>query len=180
MGLFYTGKGDTGISEIGKRKVPKNSPVIEALGDLDELNSLLGVARSNLQNKQLAEKLQGVQKSLFIIQARVAWIMFPEYEAKQLSQDHIVRLEREIDAIEEKIQPERGFIISGEDPVAAHLDYVRAVARRTERAIDTLHKEHELPAEILGYMNRLSSYLYALARKEIFDKNIQEQKPTYQ
>jgi cob(I)alamin adenosyltransferase len=106
--------------------------------------------------------------------------MFPEYTAKVLTKERVHELEREIDAIEEKIQPERGFIISGEDAVSAQLDYVRAVARRAERKIDTLHKQHELPLEILAYMNRLSSYLYALARLEAFNQKTKESNPKYE
>lgn len=180
MGLFYTGKGDAGTSQIGKKKVPKDSPIIETLGDLDELNSLIGLARSNAQEKGLKEKLRQIQEALFIIQARVAWIMFPEYKAKELAAQRTVDLEKEIDDIEERIKPERGFVISGENQMAAQLDYIRAVARRVERRIDTLHKKHPLPPEILTYMNRLSSYLYALARFEIFQANIKESKPKYE
>ncbi|MCH7604576.1 cob(I)yrinic acid a,c-diamide adenosyltransferase [Patescibacteria group bacterium] len=180
MGFFYTGKGDKGTSQIGKKKVPKDSPVIAALGDLDELNSLIGLVRSDFKNKKLSQKLQNVQETLFIIQARVAWIMFSEYEAKQLTGKKVTELEREIDAIEEKIKPERGFIISGSDPMSAQLDYIRAVSRRVELSINVLHKKYELPQEILSYMNRLSSYFYALARNEIYEKNIKEPKPTYE
>lgn len=180
MGLFYTGKGDRGTSQIGKKKVPKNSPIMEALGDLDELNSLIGVTRSSLKNEELKEKLRQIQEALFIIQARVAWIMFPEYKAKVLKKEKIQEMEREIDAIEEKIRPDRGFIIPGEEQKAAQLDYIRAVSRRVERRIDTLHKKHPLPSELLTYMNRLSSYFYALARNEIAKQSIKEQKPTYE
>ncbi len=180
MGLFYTGKGDAGTSQIGKKKVPKDSPIIETLGDLDELNSLIGLVRSSFGDRDLEEKLKQVQEALFIIQARVAWIMFPEYKAKELSAQRTIDLEREIDDIEERIKPERGFIISGEDQKAAQLDYIRAVARRIERRIDTLHKKYPLPPEILTYMNRLSSYLYALARFKVFQAKIRESKPTYE
>ena len=180
MGLFYTGKGDAGTSQIGKKKVPKDSPIIETLGDLDELNSLIGVERSNLSDRDLKGKLKQVQEALFIIQARVAWIMFPEYKAKELSGQRTLDLEKEIDDIEERIKPERGFIVSGEEQKAAQLDYIRAVARRVERRIDTLHKKHPLPPEILSYMNRLSSYLYALARLEVFKAKIKESKPRYE
>ncbi|HEX9721757.1 MAG TPA: cob(I)yrinic acid a,c-diamide adenosyltransferase [Candidatus Paceibacterota bacterium] len=179
MGLFYTGKGDKGTSQVGKKKIPKDSPILEALGDLDELNSLVGVTRSGFKDKQLQAKLKHVQEALFIIQARVAWIMFPEHTAKVLAKKRILELEQEIDAIEAKIQPGRGFIIPGENPIAAQLDYARAVSRRVERKIDTLHKKHPLPPEILAYMNRLSSYLYALARFEIFTSKIKESRPSY-
>ena len=86
MPLFYTGKGDAGTSQVGKKKVPKDSPLLEALGDLDELNSLIGVARSGLEDSELTKKLKQVQEALFIIQARVAWILFPEHKAKELAQ----------------------------------------------------------------------------------------------
>ena len=180
MGLFYTGKGDLGISQVGKAKIPKDSPLMEALGDLDELNSLLGMVRGGLQDAELAGKLKNIQESLFIVQARCAWMLFPEYAPKELSQERVKDLEREIDAIEESIQPERGFVISGEDCLAAQLDYIRAVARRAERKVDTLHKTNPLPQEVLAYMNRLSSYLYALARNEIHKRNIKESNPSYE
>lgn len=180
MPLFYTGKGDAGVSHIGEKKISKDSPALEALGDLDELNSLLGVARSRIQDEELAGKLKRVQEALFIIQARCAWIMFPEHEAKELAQTRIEELEKEIDAIEEAVHPERGFIVPGASPLAATLDYIRAVSRRAERKIDALHKTNELPPAILAYMNRLSSYLYALARHEAFKANVQESRPTYQ
>lgn len=179
MGLFYTGKGDKGTSQVGQKKFPKDSPILEALGDLDELNSLIGLTRSSLKDRAMKEKLKHVQEALFIIQARAAWILFPEYTAKELSAQRVVDLEKEIDAIEEKIKPERGFIIPGEEQIAAQLDYIRAVARRVERRIDTLHKKHPLPPEILVYMNRLSSYFYALARYEAFKAKVKESKPSY-
>ena len=83
MALFYTGKGDKGQSHIGKKKYSKDSPIMEALGDLDELNSLLGVIRAAAK-KGLNKKLFLVQENLFIIQARVAWILFPQFKAKQV------------------------------------------------------------------------------------------------
>ena len=106
--------------------------------------------------------------------------MFPEYKAKELSAQRIADLEKEIDEIEERIKPERGFIIPGEEQAAAQLDYIRAVARRVERRIDTLHKQHPLPPEILMYMNRLSSYFFALARFEAFKAKTKESKPRYE
>ena len=121
MGLFYTGKGDKGQSHIGKKKYPKDSPIMEALGDLDELNSLLGVIRSTAK-KGLMQKLFLVQENLFIIQARIAWVMFKKFESPQLTQEKIFKMEQEIDAIEKKIQPKRGFIITGENKEASYLD----------------------------------------------------------
>lgn len=178
MALFYTGKGDKGSSFVGKKKYPKDSPIIETLGDLDELNSLLGVIRSTAQ-KDLNQRLFLVQENLFIIQARVAWLMFQKFESPQITQKKIQAMEQEIESIEKKINPERGFIIPGENEVASWLDYARAVSRRVERSAVQLGKKHKLPQELLTYLNRLSSYLYALARLEISKSKIREKKPRY-
>ncbi|MCH7552059.1 cob(I)yrinic acid a,c-diamide adenosyltransferase [Patescibacteria group bacterium] len=178
MALFYTGKGDKGQSHIGKKKYSKDSPIMEALGDLDELNSLLGVIRAAAK-KGLNKKLFLVQENLFIIQARVAWIMFNKFESPQLTQEKIQKMEQEIDAIETKIHPERGFIISGENKEAAYLDYARTIARRAERSVIRLTKKQKLPEELVAYLNRLSGYLYALARLEISESRMKEKKPRY-
>ncbi|MBI2123752.1 MAG: cob(I)yrinic acid a,c-diamide adenosyltransferase [Candidatus Wildermuthbacteria bacterium] len=179
MTFFYTGKGDKGSSHIGKKKYPKDSPIVEALGDLDELNSLLGVVRTQIRKPRLVKKLEGVQENLFIIQARIAWLMYPKFSSPQMTEKKIKAMEQEINAIEKKIQPKRGFVISGFDPVASWLDMLRAVSRRAERRVVKLHKTRALPQEIITYLNRLSSYFYALARVEISAKKIKEPNPTY-
>lgn len=180
MALFYTGKGDKGKSHIGKKKFPKDSPIMETLGDLDELNSLLGLVRSVLKKRDLNKKLLLVQQNLFIIQARVAWLMFKKFESPQITAEKIRNMEEEIEGIEKKIRFSRGFIIPGENVNAAWLDLARSVSRRTERSAVKLHKKHPLPQEVLTYLNRLSSYLYAQARLEIAKAKIREQRPTYQ
>ncbi|MDP2735290.1 MAG: cob(I)yrinic acid a,c-diamide adenosyltransferase [bacterium] len=179
MALFYTGKGDKGTSSVGKKKYPKDSPILEALGDLDELNSLLGLMRSSLKKKDLGRKLFLVQENLFIIQARIAWLMFTKFTSPQMTQEKIRKMELEIEAMEKSIRPERGFIIPGENETASWLDLARAVARRAERSTARLNKKRKLPQEVLTYLNRLSSYLYALARLEISRTNTKERKPRY-
>lgn len=176
--LFYTGKGDRGESLVGKNKVPKDSPILEALGELDELNSLLGWIRSD-KGKGLDEQIKGVQETLFIVQARIAHLLAPEHKSPEFSADKVKDIEKEIEAIEAKLKPERGFIVPGAEPVSAQLDYARAVCRRVERRVFALSKQHELPQEILTYLNRLSSYLYALARLEASDTKTKEKKPKY-
>ena len=178
MPLFYTGKGDKGLSLVGKKKYPKDSLIMEALGDLDELNSLLGVIRASAK-KELQKKLFLVQENLFIVQARVAWLMFKKFESPQLTQEKITIMEEEIERIEKKIQPERGFVISGENKMAAWLDFARTLARRAERSVVRLSKKQKLPEELIAYLNRLSGYLYALARLEISKSRIKEKKPQY-
>lgn len=178
MPLFYTGKGDKGESFIGKKKVCKDSPIVEALGDLDELNSLLGVIRSSTK-KELHKKLFLVQENLFIIQAEIAWFMMKKFKSPKLESSKVQEIEKEINEIEKKIHLKPEFVISGEDTIASQLDYARAVARRVERSIVKVNNKCKVSKEVLSYCNRLSSYLYALARLEISKKNIKEQKPKY-
>lgn len=176
--LFYTGKGDKGTSRVGGKKIPKDSVILETLGELDELNSLMGLAKSALKNKKLSEKLQNAQENLFIIQAQVACIMIPKFKPPVIAKEKILALEREIATIETRLKPERGFIIPGDNLISSWLDYLRAVSRRVERKAYILHKKHPLPDEILVYLNRLSSYLYALAREGV-PKGKREAKPKY-
>ena len=91
MALFYTGKGDKGLSLVGKKKYPKDSPIMEVLGDLDELNSLLGVIRAGAK-KELQSKIFSMQENLFIIQARIAWLMFKKFESPQMTQKKIQKM----------------------------------------------------------------------------------------
>lgn len=177
--LFYTGKGDKGTSVIGKKKFPKDSQVMEALGDLDELNSLMGLFKSTATGKPFSSKLTKVQETLFIIQARIAWILYPKFSSPQVQREKVKELEKEIERAEKTIRPERGFVISGSDETSSWLDYLRAVDRRVERRVYTLSKKYKVPPEILTYLNRLSSYLYALARLEIHKKKLKEPKPKY-
>jgi cob(I)alamin adenosyltransferase len=179
MALFYTGKGDKGLSHVGKKKYPKDSLILETLGELDELNSFLGLVRSMVKNKKLAASLEAVQQHLFIIQAQVAVVLFPEFKSPQLKKEKVAWLEREIQAIEKEIRPERGFVVPGATASAAWLDVARAIARRAERSVTAFGRKYPLPQEILPYLNRLSSYLYALARLESARMRIKEQKPTY-
>ena len=176
MALFYTGKGDKGVSYIGKKKYPKDSPVFKVLGDLDELNSLLGLVKTRVKKKELAQKLERVQQDLFIIQANVAWFLYPKFKAPKFVAAKVTRLEQEIQKIERKVKPTRGFIVAGINEPSSWLDYLRAVSRRVERKTITMHKKFKLSQEILTYLNRLSSYLYALARAQAEKK---ETIPTY-
>ncbi|MDO8470904.1 MAG: cob(I)yrinic acid a,c-diamide adenosyltransferase [bacterium] len=179
MPLFYTGKGDKGTSSVGKKKIPKDSQVLEALGELDELNSLIGLVRNILPEQGISKKLEQIQENLFIIQARVAWTLFPKFKAPQLSGEKIASMEKEIEKMEALIKPERGFIVPGSNARSGWLDFLRTVSRRTERRVYAFSKKKKLPQEILTYLNRLSSYFYALARLEASFEKQKEHHPTY-
>lgn len=177
--LFYTGKGDKGVSYVGKKTYPKNSPIAEALGELDELNSLLGAVRNELKRKTISKKLLSIQESLFIIQAQIASTMFPGAQSPEMTTEKVQELERAIETMERALRPERGFVIPGGNRDSAWFDVLRAVSRRVERRLVALHAVQKISLQILAYMNRLSSYLYALARTAAAGGRRKEQKPTY-
>lgn len=179
MKLFYTGKGDKGKSIVGKKKIDKTSIEIEALGDLDELNSLIGIIKSKIGNKNFKIILHNVQENLFIIQANIASFMFPKFKPPEFKNLKIKELEKIIDNLERKIKPAKKFIVPGATEESAWLDYARAVSRRVERNILRHSKKHYLNPDILAYANRLSSLFFALARMSVKKASCAERYPQY-
>lgn len=180
MKLFYTGKGDRGQSTIGKKKISKTHTVMDALGGLDELNSFIGLVRAKNRNRELKEIMRNVQETLFIIQANVSILEFGgKYSTPKLKSIKIKELEKIIDTLEKKIKPERGFIVSGEERNSAWLDVLRTVARRAERSVLKHDGGKKLDANILAYLNRLSSLFFALARWEAKKSGKKEPHPKY-
>ncbi|MEK7503345.1 MAG: cob(I)yrinic acid a,c-diamide adenosyltransferase [Patescibacteria group bacterium] len=189
MGLFYTGKGDKGKSIVGKKIIDKTSVEIEALGDLDELNSLLGIVRSSVSDKAFKRIILSVQENLFIIQANVAGFMLarrslgvggkPKFKPPLFKEEKIRELEKIIDRFEHKIKPAKKFIIPGAGEESAWLDYARAVSRRAERSVFRYSKRHSLNPHILSYMNRLSSLFFAMARMAVKKSFGAERYPQY-
>ncbi len=177
MPPFYTKKGDKGSSRVGNKEVPKNSSFMDLLGELDELNSLTGLVKSEIKGSiDLKEKLHLVQEALFIIQAQVAEVVIQRGDAPCISEEKIKKMETEIENIQSKMGEINSFVISGEGVLSARLDYLRAVTRRVERKACALNQEIKIPQNVLSYLNRLSSYFYALARME--DRG--ERKPKYE
>jgi len=188
--MYFTGKGDKGKTEINEKKFPKDSLIFEVLGELDELNSLIGLAKNYLP-KRFFKKLTEIQNDLFIIQANVAYYLIrrltqtgrrltqTKFNLPKLKEERIKELEKEIREIEKKIKTQKGFVIYGSDKDSAWFDYLRGVVRRVERIIVGFTKRYKLDDEILSYLNRLSSYFYALARFICYNKKIKERSPWY-
>ena len=179
MGLFYTRKGDKGLSHIGKTKVSKTCLEVEVLGQLDELNSIIGVLKSQKVSKELENILHQIQENLFIIQAQVANIMMGgKFKTPEFKNLKITEVEKIIDRIENKLKPARGFVISGTNQTSSWLDFLRAKSRNVERSVLKMGKKVEkLSPGIKAYLNRLSSLLFALARWEARGKK--EKNPKY-
>jgi len=184
MPILYTGKGDRGKSVVGKRKIDKNNLVIEVLGDLDQLNSLCGLVKARMKDRRLKRTLHDVQEALFIVQANLAYLMYPKFKPPVFMTARVEALETIIDGIEKRIEVRRAFVIPGSNEESAWLDYLRTVAREIERSVLRLSKQKsfgKLKArkEILAYLNRLSSLFFALARHTAKRKRIREPSPTY-
>lgn len=184
MALF-TGKGDGGTtklfdSEPGKR-VTKTSPIFEALGMLDELNTLVGWCKAAapddfvVQERKLKLVLHDVQDHLFTLQAELAGA------PKSIPLSSVEALGVFINRVEAEMPPIKTFLVPGGTELSSRLDIARAVSRRAERRIVTLHEsgERSVSDSSRAYANRLSSLLYALTRLVNHRAGVEEAPPNY-
>jgi cob(I)alamin adenosyltransferase len=166
---IYTKTGDQGSTGLfGGGRVPKDDVRVEAYGDVDELNAVIGMARSVESMPRIDEVLVPIQRDLFAIGALLATPdrekMAQHLEKARIDEGRIAELERAIDDGEAELEPLRAFILPGGTPKAAALHVARTVCRRAERHVVRLQHEAELPALAVIYLNRLSDLLFTLAR----------------
>ena len=159
-------KGDTGL--FGGGRVGKDDARVEAYGEVDELNAVLGLARSIELMPRIDEVLVPIQRDLFSLGALLAT---PEHEKMRqhlekarIDEERIAQLERAIDAGEAELEPLRAFILPGGTPKAAALHVARTVCRRAERRVVALRRDVGIPELVVVYLNRLSDLLFVLAR----------------
>ncbi|HEU4699592.1 MAG TPA: cob(I)yrinic acid a,c-diamide adenosyltransferase [Gemmatimonadales bacterium] len=166
---IYTKTGDTGETGLfGGGRVPKDHPRVAAYGDVDELNSTIGVARATAPTDLADAFLESIQRDLFAIGGHLA-TPDPAKVRKALAKAHLAEarveeLEAAIDAADAELPPLKAFVLPGGTPKAAALHVARTVCRRAERSVIALARESEVPAEFLVYLNRLSDLLFTLAR----------------
>ncbi|MFN3429771.1 MAG: cob(I)yrinic acid a,c-diamide adenosyltransferase [Candidatus Sericytochromatia bacterium] len=166
---IYTKTGDQGETSLYKGgRVPKDSPRLEAYGTLDELNSVLGQALSFMPvSTDWAEPVlvqaRRVQKDLFSLGAMLA-TLGDQPPAWHVVPEDITALETAIDRMEEDLEPMKTFILPGGHPAGATLHVARTIARRAERAIVGVQRDDSIDPLIIQYVNRLSDYLFVLAR----------------
>jgi ATP:cob(I)alamin adenosyltransferase len=166
---IYTKTGDTGSTGLfGGGRVAKDDVRVEAYGDVDELNAVLGMARSVEPMPRIDEVLVPIQRDLFAIGALLATPdrdkMALHLQKARIDEGRITELERAIDQGEGELEPLTAFIIPGGTPKAAALHVARTVCRRAERHVVRLQHQVELPALAVIYLNRLSDLLFTLAR----------------
>jgi cob(I)alamin adenosyltransferase len=170
---IYTKTGDAGETSLftGKR-IPKNDPFIEALGTVDECNCTLGVAVSFLPAGQhldkVREQLSLIQHTLFDLGAALATPRTQAGETKlektRFSHEGIEQLERWIDTMENELPRLKTFILPSGHSCAAMLHLARSICRRAERAVVPIHQQGDISNDVFVYLNRLSDYLFVLAR----------------
>lgn len=170
---IYTRTGDRGETALfGGGRVAKDHVRVEAYGDVDELNSVLGVAISHAQSVSLAEIATGlreVQADLFTIGAGLATPTAEEggragAHVPALAPERIAALEAWIDAADGELEPLQNFVLPGGTEAAAALHLARTACRRAERRVVSLAHHAQVEADHLMYLNRLSDLLFTLAR----------------
>lgn len=167
---IYTRAGDRGMTSIrGGRKVAKTDVRIEANGCLDELNAYLGVVRAGLKTEGYINQslfLRNVQCELMALMSLVATPSDERrYNPRELSENAVVELERRIDAIQESGVLTQHFVLPSGTEAGASVHYARTLCRKAERALWRLNDNDPVDDAIMSYVNRLSDYLFALARE---------------
>jgi cob(I)alamin adenosyltransferase len=155
-------KGETGL--VGGARVPKDSVRVEAYGNVDELNSTLGIVRAFLKDRELDSLLAELQSDLFTVGADLASTSNAQRNLPRISKEKIASMERTIDKFEAELHPLKSFILPGGGIVGSLLHNARTVARRAERRIVTLSKMETISEDMVPYMNRLSDLLFVMAR----------------
>ncbi|MBM3929353.1 MAG: cob(I)yrinic acid a,c-diamide adenosyltransferase [Sphingomonadales bacterium] len=164
LNRIYTRTGDAGTTGlVDGSRVSKADARVAAIGDVDEANSAIGIARSALDTGVVADELARIQNDLFDLGADLA-TPGEVQGALRVTPAQVARLERAIDALNGELEPLTSFILPGGAPAAAHLHLARAVVRRAERAIVALAGDADLGTPVLAYANRLSDYLFVAGR----------------
>jgi len=166
---IYTRTGDEGETGLfGGGRVAKDHPRVAAYGDVDELNSVLGLARGLPPAELFDPELEAIQRDLFSIGGHLATPdpakVRAALEKATLSADRVGDFERAMDAADAELSPLRAFILPAGDLKAAALHFARTVCRRAERSVVSLARADDVPELFLVYLNRLSDYLFTLAR----------------
>ena len=162
-----TRTGDGGETSLfGKERVRKTDPRIEALGDLDETQSVIGLARSLAPRSSLGRELLELQRGLYLVMAEVAT---PREDLGRLKERldgaAVARIDEVLETLKKKTPIEGRFVIPGENRISASLDHARTVARRAERhVVECIDEGYVSDAALLPWLNRLSDLLFVLAR----------------
>ena len=170
LSKLYTRGGDDGTTGLlGNKRVSKSHLAVEAYGTIDELNSWIGFilsASKESHSRSLRDLLEPIQQQLFDIGAELATPEDSDWKAPcQITEIEVSRLEDQIDNWTKEVGELKSFLLPGGSMNTASLHIARTVCRRAERIICALHEIQPIRGEVLMYVNRLSDWLFALARK---------------
>jgi cob(I)alamin adenosyltransferase len=167
LSRIYTKSGDAGETGLGSgERVAKDNPRVAAYGDVDELNSVLGLLLASCPSldAEIATIVRSIQNDLFDVGADLCLPAADGQQALRVRPEQARRLEAIIDRYNESLQPLTSFILPGGGPAAAWCHLARTVCRRAERAVVTLMRGEAINASVLIYLNRLSDLLFVLGR----------------
>ena len=169
--MIYTKTGDGGTTSlVGGSRVDKDDVRVEAYGTVDELNSHIGLLAEMLRDMKggYYDELKAVQHNLFTLQTLLATEDESLYaRLPQLPEEEVELLERQIDTISDVLPKLHCFVIAGGNAVGAQCHVARTVCRRAERRVVTLARQARVDDVLLRYLNRLSDYLFVLARRSV-------------
>ena len=175
---IYTKTGDQGMTSLyGGERVSKSHLRIETYGTVDEVNAWLGVIATSIIDQTTQSHLETIQNHMFVVGAMLAVDSeLTTLPLQKIGNQEIKWLETKIDEIVATLPPMTHFILPGGNPIAANLHVARCVCRRAERLAVTLSKNAYVDENVVIYLNRLSDYLFCLARKSCQDTGSQEVK----
>jgi cob(I)alamin adenosyltransferase len=173
---YYTGKGDNGYTRVTEScPLKKDDPIVRALGDIDELNSALGLACANITDGHLEEMLAGVQNTLFIVGSIVASAKKDPEKGKHIA-GKLKELEEEIEELGATLPELKKFVLPRGSLGASCLHLARSICRRAEGSCAALN----MPDNTVGsYLNRLSSFLFVAALYVNKKEGVEESNPVY-
>jgi cob(I)alamin adenosyltransferase len=158
-----TKTGDEGKTRLATNEIiSKSSIEIHVLGDLDELSSVLGIVKVSCQTEELRSNIENIQNDIFNIGGEVA---LRNSGNKLLQKDRVDILEKEIENISNKLPPLKEFLLPGENGLSSKIHHARSVCRRAERSLVALTEKNSYRHIWIQYLNRLSDYLFVLARQ---------------
>ena len=169
---IYTKTGDKGETSLyGGTRVSKAAARVESYGTLDELNAFIGLAKAEISDEKVSSQLQKIQFDLFTVGSEAATPTDKMFLANGksrldllISEEEIMELERWMDNLDAELEPLKFFILPSGGKAAATIHVCRTVCRRAERAMVHLNETEEVRPELIKYLNRLSDYLFILAR----------------
>jgi len=161
---LYTRRGDKGETSLyGPQRVPKDSPRVEAYGTIDELNSYIGVILADCRGSMTTKSLKAVQRMLFVAGADLA-TESTVTGTTRVTSDDTRRVEKMTDEALSRLPTLRNFVLPGGSRLASEIHFARAICRRAERRVVAASKSERINPELVPFLNRLSSYLFNLAR----------------